>query len=180
MKPFGQILACALILTLIIASPKCAEAPLNPYAILGEVSKVVRPTESTRPGPSTLAVLVSGLPCAGAIDVIESFSCCTVAPAAPDLPNRYLFERPWNDYFTVVEWDQRGAGKTYVPNDPKKVAPTMNMTRMVEDAEELVAYLRAAYNKKKIFVLGHSWGTILGLRLAERRPDWLYAYIGVG
>src|SRR6266566_5920397 len=43
-----------------------------------------------------------------------------------------------------------------------------------------VGYLRRTYGSKKIFALGHSWGTILGLNLAERRPDWLYAYIGVG
>jgi pimeloyl-ACP methyl ester carboxylesterase len=101
-------------------------------------------------------------------------------PAAPDLPDRYLFEAPWTDYFTVVQWDQRGAGKTYALNDPQKVAPTMSKERMVEDAEELVAYLRTAYGKKKIFALGHSWGTVVGLELARRRPDWLYAYIGAG
>jgi pimeloyl-ACP methyl ester carboxylesterase len=101
-------------------------------------------------------------------------------PAAPDLPNRYLFEGPWTDYFTVVEWDQRGSGKTYELNDPEKVAPTMHAERMVQDAEELVAYLRTTYSKRKIFAVGHSWGTILGLNLAARRPDWLYAYIGVG
>src|SRR5207244_8583392 len=56
----------------------------------------------------------------------------------------------------------------------------MHTERMLQDAEELVAYLRATYDKKKIFALGHSWGTILGLNLAVRRPDWRYAYIGVG
>jgi pimeloyl-ACP methyl ester carboxylesterase len=101
-------------------------------------------------------------------------------PAAPDLPTRYLFEAPWTDYFTVVEWDQRGAGKTYALNDPAKVAATVSEDRMVADAEELVAYLRTTYGKPKIFAMGHSWGTILGMRLAQDRPQWLYAYIGMG
>src|ERR1700683_2139149 len=101
-------------------------------------------------------------------------------PAAPDLPNRYLFEGPWTDFFTVVEWDQRGSGKTYGLNEPDKVAPTLHKERMIEDTEELIAYLRLTYVKKKIFVMGHSWGTILGLSVAERRPEWLYAYIGAG
>jgi len=101
-------------------------------------------------------------------------------PAAPELPTRYLFEAPWTDYFTVVEWDQRGSGRTYALNDPAKVAPTLSVDRMAADAEELTAYLRTTYGKKKIFALGHSWGTILGLRLAQARPDWLYAYIGMG
>jgi pimeloyl-ACP methyl ester carboxylesterase len=99
-------------------------------------------------------------------------------PAAPELPTRYLFEAPWTDYFTVVEWDQRGAGETYALNDPAKV--TLTEDRMVADAEELVAYLRTTYGKRKIFVMGHSWGTVLGMRVAEDRPQWLYAYIGMG
>jgi pimeloyl-ACP methyl ester carboxylesterase len=80
----------------------------------------------------------------------------------------------------VVEWDQRGSGKTYELNDPEKIAPTMHLDRMLQDAEELVAYLRTTYGRNKIFALGHSWGSILGLKLAERRSDWLYAYIGAG
>ena len=101
-------------------------------------------------------------------------------PAAPDLPNRYLFEPGWADYFTVVEWDQRGGGKTFELNDPAVVAPTMTKDRMVADAEEMVAYLRKTYGRDKIFVLGHSFGSLVGLSLAQRRPEWLYAYIGVG
>jgi pimeloyl-ACP methyl ester carboxylesterase len=79
-----------------------------------------------------------------------------------------------------VEWDQRGSGKTYGLNEPDKVAPTLHKERMIEDTEELIAYLRLTYVKKKIFVMGHPWGTILGLSVAERRPEWLYAYIGAG
>jgi pimeloyl-ACP methyl ester carboxylesterase len=44
----------------------------------------------------------------------------------------------------------------------------------------MVRYLRAAYQKDKIFVLGHSWGSFLGLSLAQRHPEWLYAYVGIG
>jgi pimeloyl-ACP methyl ester carboxylesterase len=101
-------------------------------------------------------------------------------PASPELSNRWLFEDPWTDYFTVVEWDQRGAGKTYGLNDPETVGPTITKERMIEDAEELTAWLRKTYDRPKIFVMAHSWGTILGLSLAQRHPDWLYAYVGVG
>jgi pimeloyl-ACP methyl ester carboxylesterase len=101
-------------------------------------------------------------------------------PASVELANRYLFEDPWTDYFTVVEWDQRGAGKTYGLNDPGVVGPTITKARMIEDAEEVTAWLRRTYGRDKIFVMGHSWGTVLGMSLAQRRPEWLYAYIGVG
>ena len=180
MQVFVRIFTRASLLAATAALPAHAESPPNPHAILAEVGKVVSS---------------NGIDEAGAVDIGGIHQWITVrgrdrrnpillvihgGPAAPDLPNRYLFEAPWTDYFTVVEWDQRGAGKTYELNDPAKVAPTMHKERMVEDAEELVGYLRATYDKKKIFALGHSWGTILGLSLAERRPDWLYAYIGVG
>jgi proline iminopeptidase len=50
---------------------------------------------------------------------------------------------------------------------------------MIDDAEEMVAWARKDFGKDKIFVLGHSFGSYLGLQLAERQPEWLYAYIGV-
>ncbi|MFZ0298589.1 MAG: alpha/beta fold hydrolase, partial [Candidatus Sulfotelmatobacter sp.] len=66
-------------------------------------------------------------------------------------------------YFTVVQWDQRGAGKTYLLNDPPMIAPTLTLERMVDDAEEMVDWTRKELGKKKIFVLGHSWGSYLGI-----------------
>lgn len=101
-------------------------------------------------------------------------------PASTELPVSWLYQSGWEDYFTVVQWDQRGAGKTYVANDPKVVEPTLGVERMVADSEEVVQWLREHYGKRKIIVLGHSWGSILGLELARRRPDWLYAYVGMG
>jgi len=101
-------------------------------------------------------------------------------PASPDMPLSYTFQTPWEDYFTVVQWDQRGSGKTYAANDPKQLDSTMTVAQMTADAEEVVSYLRRTYQKKKIFLLGHSWGSVLGVRLAQAHPDWFYAYIGVG
>ncbi len=101
-------------------------------------------------------------------------------PASTEMPVSWLYQSGWEDYFTVVQWDQRGAGKTYVANDPATTEPTITRDRMVADGEELVAWLRTTYGKQKIFVLGHSWGTIIGLEVARRHPDWLHAYIGMG
>lgn len=91
----------------------------------------------------------------------------------------------WNthaleEYFVVVQWDQRGAGKTYLINDPKAVAPTMTPERFIDDVEEMTAYLRGDLGKQKIFLLGHSWGSYIGLEFARRHPEWLHAYIGTG
>jgi pimeloyl-ACP methyl ester carboxylesterase len=101
-------------------------------------------------------------------------------PGFVAMPTSWYFQRGWEEYFTVVQWDQRGAGKTYAANDPAKVAPTMTRARMLADAEEMVAFLRKEFGKDRIFVLGHSWGSSLGIQLAQRHADWLHAYIGIG
>jgi pimeloyl-ACP methyl ester carboxylesterase len=101
-------------------------------------------------------------------------------PGWVSMPTSWYFQRGWEEYFTVVQWDQRGAGSTYADNDPAAVAPTMTPERMIADTEEMAAWLRKEFGQDKIFVLGHSWGSYLGLELARRHPDWLYAYIGIG
>lgn len=100
-------------------------------------------------------------------------------PGSPMMPESWTFQRPWEDFFTVVQWDQRGAGKTFT-SAGRRPDSTMTIARMQADAEELIEYLRRTYGKPKIFLMGHSWGSILGLRVAQHRPDLLYAYIGVG
>lgn len=101
-------------------------------------------------------------------------------PASPAMPEAYTFQTPWEDYFTVVQWDQRGAGKTYAANSEQAMAPGMTVDGMTNDAAQVVQYLRQRYGKRKIFLLGHSWGTVLGVHLAQLHPDWFYAYISVG
>ncbi|QDE67052.1 MULTISPECIES: alpha/beta fold hydrolase [Myxococcus] len=94
------------------------------------------------------------------------------------MPTSWYVAHGWDEFFTVIQWDQRGSGKTYVANDPAMVAPTLTVEQVHADAEELVKWARQTFGKEKIFVLGHSWGSLLGLTLAERHPEWLHAYIG--
>jgi pimeloyl-ACP methyl ester carboxylesterase len=101
-------------------------------------------------------------------------------PGDVELPMSWWNTRELEEYFTVIEWDQRGAGKTYLINDPAAVAPTMTPERFVQDTEELVTWLRGDLGKSKIFLLGHSWGSYVGLEFAKRHPEWLHAYIGTG
>ncbi|MGY4515058.1 alpha/beta fold hydrolase [Lysobacter sp. HA18] len=101
-------------------------------------------------------------------------------PGAVEMPVAWSFQRPWEDFFTVVQWDQRGAGRSYPLNDPKALASTLKPERYRDDAIELIDELRKRYGKRKVFVLGHSWGSIVGLSVAVKRPDLLYAYIGMG
>jgi proline iminopeptidase len=101
-------------------------------------------------------------------------------PASPEMPSSWFFQNSWEDYFTVVQWDQRGSGKSYNANDPKTIQPTISAQRVIEDAGEVVQFLRKRYEKNKIFVLGHSWGSLVGVSLAHAHPEWLYAYVGTG
>jgi pimeloyl-ACP methyl ester carboxylesterase len=101
-------------------------------------------------------------------------------PGYPMMPASYTFQSPWEEYFTVVQWDQRGAGKTYAANDSGSIAPTMTLATMISDAEQVVTYLRHEYRKRKIILMGHSWGSLLGVELVRRHPEWFHVYVGLG
>lgn len=101
-------------------------------------------------------------------------------PGVTEMPVSWFYQGPLEDYFTVVQWDQRGSGMTAASSEQADIIPTITIERMVQDGEEVVAYLREQLDKEKIFVLGHSWGSLIGLEIAQRHPDWLHAYIGMG
>jgi pimeloyl-ACP methyl ester carboxylesterase len=98
-----------------------------------------------------------------------------------DVTNPWTFAlfAPWEKAFTVVQWDQRGAGRTLEKTGPA-VAPTMTLERMVQDGVELAEYLRKRLGKDKIILVGHSFGSILGVLMVRARPGLFYAYVGTG
>ena len=87
--------------------------------------------------------------------------------------------QPWETYFTVVQWDQRGTGRTYGATGDA-TASTMTFERMTQDGIELSEYLRAHLHKDKIILVGHSWGSFLGIHIVKQRPDLFHAYVGTG
>ncbi len=81
------------------------------------------------------------------------------------------------EHFVVVNWDQRGAGKSYPPGlDPS----TLSREQLVADAHELVVFLKHRFGVPRIYLMGFSWGTVLGLSLVEQYPDDFEAFISVG
>lgn len=84
----------------------------------------------------------------------------------------------WSKCFTLVQWDQRGAGRTFTKNGPS-IEPTMTVERMAQDGIEVAEFLTKHLHQKKIIILGGSWGSILGVYMAHARPDLFYAYVGV-
>jgi pimeloyl-ACP methyl ester carboxylesterase len=88
--------------------------------------------------------------------------------------------RDWEEFFTVVQWDQRAAGKSYRREARESLASTLTIDRMVSDTEEMIELLRKRFKRDRVVLLAHSFGTIVGVKLAQRRPDLLYAYVGTG
>jgi len=80
------------------------------------------------------------------------------------------------DYFTVVWWEQRGSGISYSADIPPE---TMTLEQMISDTLEVTNYLRHRFGKEKIYLMGHSGGTFIGIQAAARAPELYYAYIGV-
>ncbi|HEX4271275.1 MAG TPA: alpha/beta fold hydrolase, partial [Rhizomicrobium sp.] len=72
--------------------------------------------------------------------------------------------RPWQRDFTVVNWDQRGAGKTYEKNG-EAAMPAFNLDRVVNDAIEVAEYARGRLGKRKLVLMGQSTGSLLGLKV---------------
>ncbi|MEV6925707.1 alpha/beta hydrolase [Dactylosporangium sp. NPDC051485] len=84
--------------------------------------------------------------------------------------------REWERYFTVVQWDRRGAGRTLRRNGfhPEE----MSFDRMVEDGIEVAEFLRGHLGQEKVTLFAGSMGTIVGLPMVQRRPDLFRAYVG--
>ncbi|MCW3465869.1 alpha/beta fold hydrolase [Chitinophaga nivalis] len=101
-------------------------------------------------------------------------------PASPLSPVMWMFQRPIEEYYTVVTWDQRGAGSTFLNVNPDSISHTIKIDNYVSDALELATYIKQRYQAKKIILMGHSWGTIVAMKAALKRPDLFYAYIGIG
>jgi len=80
------------------------------------------------------------------------------------------------DHFTVVWWEQRGSGLSYHSN----ISPeSITLEQMVADAVEVSNYLRKRFTKNKIYLMGHSGGSFIGIHTAAKAPELYYAYIGV-
>ncbi|MBK8198134.1 MAG: alpha/beta hydrolase [Acidobacteria bacterium] len=101
-------------------------------------------------------------------------------PGTPEMAMSWTYQRGWEDYFTVVQWDQRGTGKTYRLNDADAVAASFSIERMRDDLIEVIDFVRERTGQEKVVILGHSWGTVIGLQAALARPDAVSVYIGSG
>jgi pimeloyl-ACP methyl ester carboxylesterase len=98
-------------------------------------------------------------------------------PGQSDLPFSRLMLAGLAESLVVVSWDQRGTGTSYAALEPTS---TLTLERAVADTLELTDYLRDRFGEEKIYLLGESWGTILGVLAVQQRPDLFHAYLGSG
>jgi pimeloyl-ACP methyl ester carboxylesterase len=98
-------------------------------------------------------------------------------PGMPETPLLRHFNGAVERAFTVVYWDQRGAGRSFSRAIP---ATSMTIDRFVADLDELVDHVLRRLGKEKVAIFGHSWGSALGTLYAARHPEKVSAYIGTG
>ncbi|WP_026909099.1 alpha/beta fold hydrolase [Paucisalibacillus globulus] len=97
-------------------------------------------------------------------------------PGFPQYPIIKQSGLTWSDDFTVCYWEQRGTGMSYNASTQGE----LTIERLISDALVIINYLREKFNKKKIYICGHSFGTLLASIVVSRYPQYFHAYIGVG
>lgn len=98
-------------------------------------------------------------------------------PGMPEMPLARDFGLRLEEHLVVVHWDQRGAGNscTAAASDD-----SLNLEQYLADTLELTNLLRGRFGVEKIYLVGHSWGSVLGVLTAQRHPELFHAYVGIG
>ena len=97
-------------------------------------------------------------------------------PGAAQIPIARHYNGVLEEDFIVVHWDQRGAGKS---NSRGFDEQSMNIEQFISDTHELTQYLKERFNQEQIFLVGHSWGSQLGIMVAQNYPKDYHAFVGV-
>lgn len=98
-------------------------------------------------------------------------------PGSPEIAFTVKYPPGFEKLFTVCWWEQRGSGMSY----NSRIKPQeMTIEQMVSDTIAVANYLRKRFKKEKIYVMGHSWGSVLGILTAQQAPDLFHAYLGMG
>lgn len=132
--------------------------------LLGGVEQtiLIQAADPTKP----VLLFVHGGPCMPVPGVVSRGQDYAVAIATRELVQQ----------FVVVFWDQRAAGKSYNPSIDSR---SIRVNQFIDDCEELIDVLRNRFSQGKVYLAAHSWGTVIGLTVAERSPEKLYAYMGI-
>lgn len=119
-------------------------------------------------------VVVDGADCTNPVVLIVHGG-----PGNPNTPFARNIFGDWERDFTLVHWDQRGAGKTYGANRPAEDEP-LTLAALTSDGVEVARYATQRFGKRKLILMGGSWGSVLATHMAMAAPDLFHAYIGTG
>lgn len=137
-------------------------------------------SESTKPVQEKTFVELGGeeqyVEMTGASDQLPVLLFLHGGPGWPQTPHLRYFNADLTEEMILVSWDQAGCGLSYQRNPNPK---NLSIESLVSDAHELTLYLKKRFNKEKIILLGFSYGSVIGLKLAEKYPEDYYAYLGV-
>lgn len=97
-------------------------------------------------------------------------------PGASQTGSQRRYLAALEEKYTVVNWDYRGAGKNYQPGIPPE---TMTFGHLLNDAHELALQLLHKFGQRKLFIMGHSFGALFGLRFVSAYPELMHAYVGI-
>lgn len=97
-------------------------------------------------------------------------------PGMPEFFMEQEYPTGLERHFTMVWWEQRGAGMSFSSDIPPE---TMTMAQMISDTIEVADYLRHRFGQDRILLLGHSWGSYLGIQVAAKAPDRFLAFVGM-
>lgn len=98
-------------------------------------------------------------------------------PANPVSPFADAIYAGWEQQFTLVQWDQRASGKTWLRNQPA-AGERLTLAQMTQDGLALVQYLQQILGNRPLILMGSSWGSALGIKMVQQQPDWFAAYVG--
>jgi pimeloyl-ACP methyl ester carboxylesterase len=98
-------------------------------------------------------------------------------PGASQLTSNRRHTHELEKHFTIVDWDQRGAGKSF---RAIRDVDRMNIDQFVEDTRELAVHLLQRFGQERLVLVGHSWGSAIGALTAAKYPDLFHAYVGIG
>ena len=98
-------------------------------------------------------------------------------PGDAALPQMLKYNKELEKYYTVVIWEQRGAGLSYYPFRKEE---KLSIQTFVEDAHTIILYLLQRFQQEKVYLLAHSWGSVIGMLFIKQYPELVQTYVGCG
>ncbi|WP_373492950.1 alpha/beta fold hydrolase [Aquiflexum sp.] len=97
-------------------------------------------------------------------------------PGTPETPFLQKYNQNLAEDFIIVCWEQRGAGKSYYRKIPSH---SMTIDQFIEDTHEVTRFLKQKFKRDKIYLMGHSWGTLIGIKAVKKYPQDYHAYFAL-